>query len=164
MKSQSLASGDTTSWDAPSGMETPFLMCEFFLGCVSLPENPYLIKEGCLNCTEHRRHSYKPNQQELEKKYSHTNSAISQTTLSLYLKPRETGKILELRQCVYSVIIFILSPTGTVTRNGQYHGTWTKSTKRRDSITYLMWITSSGKKIVLTLKVILWSVCVLIPL
>lgn len=34
-------------------------------------------------------------------KYPHTNSAISQTTLSLYLKPRETGKTLELKTIVY---------------------------------------------------------------
>lgn len=44
----------------------PFVLCAFFLWCVSLSENLYLIKEECINCTEHRRYSYKPSQQELE--------------------------------------------------------------------------------------------------
>lgn len=34
-----------------------FVMGEFFLWCVSLPENPYLIKEGCIVCAENRRQS-----------------------------------------------------------------------------------------------------------
>lgn len=41
------------------------------------------------------------------KENPHTNSAISQTILSLYLRPREMGQILELKQCIRSVSIFI---------------------------------------------------------